>query len=243
MAAVERFETKLYTNENGWVIWLVTTRTQWDRVKTFFKLQRFENDAPVFSREIIDFPEYIDDLSIFVKHERWTAIRANIYLNTAGDTTSGGTFMGILNRLYLDGRLKDKIDEHNKKTKHKLEFLPTYQYKEVNRAMTVTPYRDEDAVASVTFSEYGGKWSIKYKATVLGINGAAFKVEDSIPVGDIRLRPENISNALLTVFNKVMIQAQLSVSTRKDIVAEVNEFFEKGRFAFWDQINKMSKTV
>ena len=152
--------------------------------------------------------------------------------------------MSILDRLYNDGTLKAKLDEHNKKTKHKLEFLSDYHVMDKSSQMVVPYYDGDNGVASVTFSEYGGKWSIKYKALVLSTtSNAAFKFEESIPVGDIRLRPENISNNLLNAINQVMIQAKYTIDNRKDIVADINEYFEKGRFAFWDQINQMSKTV
>lgn len=240
MSKVENFETKVYSDEDGWKIWLCTERTEWDKVESFFKVQYPIKGAPTRDTRISLIPGYYDNLQI-VKNaidNRSQWIHLNVGTSYTKDEYST-KYITILTDL-IEGDLLDKIKEHNRKTLHQAHLLPGYRLSGTNRQYTV--YHDADAglVVNMTFHQDLKKGGYKTEVrAIMDINSRACKAECFYE--DQMNRPESISNAVFKVLNTLLDEAKMDKEERMDIVSDITHYFNKGRFGFWHLLHLLNK--
>lgn len=240
MQKVENFETKLFSNEDGWKIWLCTERTEL-KLSSFFKVQYPVKGTPQRDTNILAISGYYDTSSA-VMHQLKTRRQFVQYAvgTTYQEDEYSNWFLKVMTELWETGNIIERLKEHNRKTIHRLHLIPGYVGREaIERTYTV--YHDRVAATLAKFTVLT-KEDGSYETSVLCIGdskGNMIKTDHVFT--DPMTRPESLSNAVFRVFNPLLDQMQISKDERMDIVADILHHFEKCRFGFWDLINKINK--
>lgn len=238
MSKVENFETKIYSDEDGWKIWLVTDRTSWDKVTSYFKCQYPVAGTPRRDTRILEVPNYHHNISTL-----GTELAKRMYFihMLVGPTNTRDEYSVKFTDIMMDsmsnGVMLKALREHNRKTLHQEHLLPGYQSSGKERSFVV--YHDPVAatMAKVTFTETDEGYTTSFLC-IGDVKGAMTKTEQTVTF--MLRRPESISNELFRTLNPLLAKMQLDVDDRKDIVSEINEYFNKGRFAFWLTLAKLN---
>lgn len=240
MSKVENFETKLFSNEDGWKIWLCTERDE-VKLSSFFKVQYPVKGTPQRDTKVIPITGYYDTSSAvkrqldtrrqFVHYSVGTTYREDEYSEW---------FLKTMYELIDTGNIIASLKEHNRKTIHRLHLIPGYVGKEaVERSYTV--YHDPVSATLAKFT-INSKEDGSYEMAVLCIGDAKGRMVKTDHVyTEPMQRPESLSNALFRVFNPLLDEMQIDKEERMDIVADITHHFEKCRFGFWDLLNKINK--
>lgn len=240
MSKVENFETKIYSNEEGWKIWLCTERTEL-KVTSFFKAQYPVKGTPHCSKSIISIGGYHDTVSGIYSQLK---LSRNFLKYTVGptyrDEEYANWFYETMNKLIETEALFPIIKEHNRKTLHRFHLLPGYSGKH-DSERTYVVYHDKVmatlAKFTIRYKEEGG-----YETHVLCIGDAKGKmIKTDHTFTEPFLRPEFLSNALFRVFNPLLDEMGVDKEERLDIVGDMTHYFEKCRHGIWDLLRLSNK--
>ncbi len=240
MSKVENFETKIYSDENGWKIWLCTERSEWNKVESFFKFQYPVKGTPQRDTRILVLNGYYDTLSAV---NNALKNRHNFVHYAVGTTYSpdefSNRFLELIKETICDGSLQNSLREHNRKTLHQAHLIPCYSLNCGDREFTIYHDHITSTLAKFAIQEKpeGG-----YQVQVLcigEIGGKVFKTNHTFT--DKMLRPESLSNAVFKVLNPLLDKIKMDNEERKDIVADITHTFEQGRFGFWHLLNLINK--
>lgn len=239
MSKVENFETKLYSDQDGWKIWLCTERTAWEKVISFFKVQYPVKGTPSRDTNILQVAKYYDTVNSVKQaiEQGGYWIQVSVGTTYSQDEYSD-KFMSIMNDLIKEGLL-EKLKEHNRKTLHSSHLLPGYRIDGTDRVYTV--YHDVEAgiIVNARFidkPEGGYKLDV---TAIMDINGRACKAHH---VYDESMhRPESISNAVFKVLNTLLDESKMDKEDRMDIVSDITHYFNVGRFGFWHLLYLLNK--
>lgn len=240
MSKVENFETKIYSDEEGWKIWLCTERTEWDKVQSFFKAQYPVKGTPQRDTNIIPLQGYYDTLNV-VKSTLKTRERYVHYSvgTTYHEDEFSTRFLEIIHEKIDNGSLLVVLKEHNRKTLHQNHLLPGYRLDGTDREFTV--YHDPVAATLAKFT-FKQKPEGGYEVSVLCIGDAQGRMLKTDHVFTERmLRPESLSNAVFRVLNPLLDEMKMDKEDRLDIVSDISHYFEKCRFGIWHLLKLANK--
>ncbi|QBZ70700.1 hypothetical protein pETSU_119 [Edwardsiella phage pEt-SU] len=240
MHKVENFETKLFSNDDGWKIWLCTERDE-IKLSSFFKVQYPVKGTPQRDTKVIPITGYYDTTSA-IKNQ---LLSRRQFVHYAVGTTYledeySKWFLETMFALIDAGTLIPALKEHNRKTIHRLHLIPGYSGQDEG-SRTYTVYHDTVSATLAKFT-ITPKEDDGYEMAVLCIGDAKGRMVKTDHVyTEPMTRPESLSNALFRVFNPLLDEMQVDKEERMDIVADITHHFEKCRFGFWDLLNKINK--
>lgn len=240
MTTPQKFETKIYDSEDGWRIWLVTTRTAWDKVESAFKVQYFVNGRPHLFQSVCRIDGYYDTVDGIQRYLLANQGWIHVWLTTNYTANEHSRyFLATMKELIKGGELKEKVRQHNHKTMHKLEFLPSYKCQDGKHLITL--HHDPEVGQLVTLDLYKLDDGIHVDVYAIMENQHGKVLRTQTKTMNPMLRPESVSNEVFRAVNPLMDAVNLNKDDRKDFVAEMREYFENTRFAFWRLLNSLNK--
>lgn len=236
MTNVKNFETKVYSDDAGWKIWLCTEVSN-HQVVSFFKAQYPVKGSPMLAPKLLPISGYYDMVELVTGKLRHGVAWPNI---------PGGVeycvqtkFVNIIMDAINSGSMTDVINAHGDKTRHIPEFLLGYK-KPADGQHNLTVFHDADmgVLASVSFIETEEGYNV-YTKMLATVRGAGVKVAVTNK-GPIR-SADGLNNLLLGHCQELLINAFPDVEERKDVIAEINSYFSGGRVGIETLLNQLNK--
>ena len=141
-----------------------------------------------------------------------------------------GVFTDIVSELIDSGALKDHICAHNKKTQHQIHLLPHYTCKEKKHYFRIYHSQKNSALIKLTIYKKENEYIIETYCSLSGKTG------NRIITGNISnfpvISPISIANEVFKNLNTALDKIEATINYRKQLVASIRSYFEKGHYGF-----------
>lgn len=228
MIIEEKFETKVYSDNSGLQIWLVTTR-HFDKVESFFRVQYFSNSAIQQMPHTWRHTGYLDTLKKVREN------LANIEYWNGRFNKIHPKFKKATQKLLDNGEMQGFIKHHNRRTRHLPRYIRRYKLEGTKHQFGIcrpTPAGLNIYPEKVNVSLFKGEADSIW----MEVNATLQKGNEELGIIALNklevLTPSSISNELFKHINTLFDNVNATIIYRKRMVSRIRKYFDESHHAF-----------
>lgn len=220
------FETRLISDKNIKVE-LVTERLEGISVISFLKVRFTDDGIPKLFDRFCFTSGYIDNVErLFKNLSNW--VPTIMYsLKSLCNNDYSKIFLSLMQSGVDEGIIQNKITEHNNKTQHKLHLLPRFKSDDIHTSLCIVDNVSDKINITINFNKTSSVMTTTVVGTIKGKSKTCTRDRSFS-------RPEDISNFVISSLTTLINTAINDLTVRMDLFADINEYFENGRFGIWD---------